>query len=76
MTTVQYGWLERDYVEMFFLGDEKMKLLGLGDSIKYKGKEYDVKGFTRTSDGYCVRLEREGAKLLVSLDKIERALNV
>ena len=53
-----------------------MKLLGLGDSIKYKGKEYDVKGFTRTSDGYCVRLERQGAKLLVSLDKIERALNV
>ena len=74
MTTVQYGWLERD-VEMFFLGD-KMKLLGLGDSIKYKGKEYDVKGFTRTSDGYCVRLERQGAKLVVSLDKIERALNV
>ena len=52
------------------------KLLGLGDSIKYKGKEYDVKGFTRNSDGYCVRLEREGAKLVVSLDKIERALNV
>ena len=74
MTTVQYGWLERD-VEMFFLGD-KMKLLGLGDSIKYKGKEYDVKGFTRTSDGYCVRLERQGAKLVVSLDKIERALKV
>ena len=74
MTTVQYGWLERD-VEMFFLGD-KMKLLGLGDSIKYKGKEYDVKGFTRTSDGYCVRLERQGAKLVVSLDKIVRALNV
>ena len=74
MTTVQYGWLDRD-VEMFFLGD-KMKLLGLGDSIKYKGKEYDVKGFTRTSDGYCVRLERQGAKLVVSLDKIERALNV
>ena len=71
MTTVQY---ERE-VEMFFLGDD-MKLLGLGDSIKYKGKEYDVKGFTRTSDGYCVRLEREGGKLLVSLDKIERALNV
>ena len=74
MTTVQYGWLERD-VEMFFLGD-KMKLLGLCDSIKYNGKEYDVKGFTRTSDGYCVRLERQGAKLVVSLDKIERALNV
>ena len=74
MTTVQYGWLERD-VEMFFLGED-MKLLGLGDSIKYKGKEYDVKGFTRTSDGYCVRLERQGAKLVVSLDKIERALNV
>ena len=53
-----------------------MKLLGLGDSIKYKGKEYDVTGFTRNSDGYCVRLEREGAKLVVSLDKIERALNV
>ena len=52
------------------------KLLGLGDSIKYKGKDYDVKGFTKTNDGYCVRLEREGAKLLVSLDKIERALHV
>ena len=67
MTTAQ--------IEMFFLGDD-MKLLGLGDSIYYKGKEYDVKGFTRNSDGYCVRLEREGAKLVVSLDKIERALNV
>ena len=67
MTTAQ--------IEMFFLGDD-MKLLGLGDSIKYKGKEYHVKGFTRNSDGYCVRLEREGAKLVVSLDKIERALNV
>ena len=67
MTTAQ--------IEMFFLGED-MKLLGLGDSIKYKGKEYDVKGFTRNSDGYCVRLEREGAKLVVSFDKIERALNV
>ena len=67
MTTAQ--------IEMFFLGDD-MKLLGLGDSIKYKGKEYDVKGFSKTNDGYCVRLEREGAKLLVSLDKIERTLNV
>ena len=52
------------------------KLLGLGDSIKYKGKEYDVKGFTKTNDGYCVRLERKGAELLVSFDKIERTLNV
>jgi len=52
------------------------KLLGLGDSIKYKGKEYDVKGFTKTDSGCCVRLERKGANLLVSLDKIERALNV
>ncbi len=64
-----------EQIEMFFLGDD-MKLLGLGDSIKYKGKEYDVKGFSKTNDGYCVRLEREGAKLLVSLDKIERALHV
>ena len=46
------------------------KLLGLGDSIKYKGKEHDVKGFTKTNDGYCVRLERKGAKLLVSFDKM------
>jgi|TARA_R100000963_G_C4549122_1_gene42849 hypothetical protein len=52
------------------------KLLGLGDSIKYKGKDYKVKGFKKTEDGYSIRLERKGADLLVSLDKIERALNV
>ena len=65
-----------EQIEMFFLGDD-MKLLGLGDSIKYKGKDYDVKGFRQTKkEGHCVRLERKGAKLLVSLDKIERALHV
>tara|TARA_R110002020_G_scaffold30993_1_gene97212 strand:- start:1119 stop:1280 length:162 start_codon:yes stop_codon:yes gene_type:complete len=53
-----------------------MKLLGLGDAIKYKGKEYEVKGFKKGKDGYSIRLEREGAELLVSFDKIERALNV
>ena len=67
MTTAQ--------IEMFFLGED-MKLLGLGDSIKYKGKDYDVKGFSKTKEGYCVRLERKGAELLVSFDKIERALHV
>ena len=53
-----------------------MKLLGLGDSIKYKCKDYDVKGFTKTKEGYCVLLERKGAELLVAFNKIERALNV
>ena len=38
------------------------KLLGLGDSIKYKGKEYDVKGFTKTDRRLLCPFRKERSK--------------